>query len=153
MDQSLEFTNDVASPTQRHQRPWVSIWLPVILWGIFIFTMSTSAFSALNTSKYIEPVLRWSFPMAAAATISVLHALVRKTAHFVEYGVLFWLLVRGPMAGRPYTAFALCVLYALTDEGHQIFVDGRTPSLFDVALDSTGALFSRFLNLALAELA
>ncbi len=115
--------------------------------------MSTSTFSSLNTSRFIEPILQWIFPMASGATITVMHGLVRKSAHFVEYGILFWLLVRGPMAGRPYVALTVCIIYAFTDEGHQIFVDGRTPSLYDVALDSTGALFSRFLNLAFTELA
>jgi VanZ family protein len=37
------------------------------------------------------------------------------------------------------------VLYAFSDEGHQLFVPGRTPSLYDVALDSSGALASRLL--------
>jgi len=128
-------------------------WLPVLAWGVFIFTMSTSSFSALNTSRIIEPVLRWLLPLASNETISLLHALVRKCAHFTEYAVLFWLLMRGPFAGRPYAALSVCVAYALLDEGHQILVPGRTPSLWDVALDSTGALFSRFLNLAVAELA
>ena len=128
-------------------------WLPVILWGIVIFSMSTSTFSALNTSSFIEPMLGWLFPLASKETITVLHALVRKSAHFTEYGVLFWLLLRGPMAGRPYMALAVCIVYAFLDEGHQMLVPGRTPSLYDVALDSTGALFSHFLNLAIAELA
>ena len=57
------------------------------------------------------------------------------------------------MADRPYLALMLCVIYALTDEGHQAFVPGRTASLYDVALDSTGALFSHFLTTAIAELA
>jgi VanZ family protein len=78
--------------------------------------------------------------------------LVRKLAHFTEYGILFWLLIRGPMAERPYLALMLCVVYALTDEGHQVFVPGRTASLYDVALDSTGALFSHFLTTAIAEI-
>lgn len=107
----------------------------------------------MNTSRFIEPMLSWLFPLASKETISVLHALVRKTAHFTEYAVLFWLLLRGPMAGRPYMALGVCVVYACLDESHQIFVAGRTPSLWDVALDSTGALFSRFLNLAVAEIA
>ncbi len=85
--------------------------------------------------------------------IGLLHGLIRKTAHFINYGILFWLLIRGPLAGRPYIAFSLCVLYALLDEGHQILVPGRTPSLYDVALDSSGALFSRFLNAAVTEIA
>ena len=59
----------------------------------------------------------------------------------------------GPMKERPYLALMLCVVYALTDEGHQVFVPGRTASLYDVALDSTGALFSHFLTTAIAEIA
>ena len=128
-------------------------WLPVVVWGIIIFMMSTSTFSAFNTSRFIEPILRWFLPLAAPETISVMHALIRKSAHFTEYGVLFWLLLRGPMVGRPYLALTVCVLYAFLDEGHQMLVPGRTPSLYDVALDSTGALFSRFLKLAVAEVA
>src|SRR6266481_912459 len=128
-------------------------WIPVLLWGAVIFTLSTSAFSAVNTSRIIDPMLRWLIPGISAASVDVVHMLVRKAAHFTEYGILFWLLIRGPMAQRPYLALMLCVVYALTDEGHQVFVPGRTASLYDVALDSTGALFSHFLTTAIAELA
>ena len=145
--------NDFVVTTDGSHSPQAGDWLPVVLWGVVIFAMSTSTFSALNTSRFIEPILGWLFPLASKETITVLHALVRKSAHFTEYGVLFWLLLRGPMAGRPYMALTVCILYAFLDEGHQMLVPGRTPSLYDVALDSTGALFSRFLNLALAELA
>jgi VanZ family protein len=145
--------NDSVVTVDGARNPQAIDWLPVILWGVVIFFMSTSTFSAINTSRFIEPMLGWVFPLASKETISVMHALVRKSAHFTEYGVLFWLLLRGPMAGRPYLALGVCVVYALLDEGHQILVDGRTPSLWDVALDSTGAMFSRFLNLAFAEVA
>ena len=128
-------------------------WIPVLLWGALIFTLSTSAFSANNTGKIIDPILRWLIPGISAASVDVGHMLTRKAAHFTEYGILFWLLVRGPMKERPYLALMLCVVYALTDEGHQVFVPGRTASLYDVALDSTGALFSHFLTTAIAELA
>ena len=76
-------------------------WIPVILWGGLIFTLSTSAFSAANTSRVIDPMLRWLIPGISAASVDVCHMLVRKAAHFTEYGILFWLLVRGPMAQRP----------------------------------------------------
>jgi VanZ family protein len=131
----------------------LSEWIPVLVWGAIIFTLSTSAFSAVNTSSVIDPMLRWLIPGISAASVDVVHMLVRKAAHFTEYGILFWLLVRGPMAQRPYLALMLCVVYALTDEGHQSFVPGRTASLYDVALDSTGALFSHFLTTAIAEIA
>ncbi len=127
-------------------------WIPVVLWGALIFMLSTSAFTAANTARIIDPILRWLFPALTAASVDICHNLIRKAAHFTEYGVLFWLLVRGPMVRRPYLALMLCVVYALTDEGHQAFVPGRTASLYDVALDSTGALFSHFLTAAIAEI-
>jgi VanZ family protein len=126
-------------------------WIPVIVWGALIFTLSTSAFSAASTSKVVDPMLRWLIPGITAASVDVCHMLVRKAAHFTEYGILFWLLVRGPMAQRPHLALMLCIVYALTDEGHQVFVPGRTASLYDAALDSTGALFSHFLTTAIGE--
>ncbi len=126
-------------------------WIPVIVWITILFILSTSSFSAVNTAYIIEPIIRWFLPGAPNATVSVLHALVRKAAHFANYGILFWLLIRGPMCGRPYAALMLCVGYAFLDEGHQIFAAGRTPSLYDVALDSSGALFSRFLHAAISE--
>lgn len=129
----------------------LKLWLPAILWLIALFVLSTSVFSAANTSRIIEPILRFLLPSIPDATIAMLHGLIRKAAHFINYCILFWILIRGPMAGRPYTALMLCVCYAFLDEGHQILVPGRTPSLYDVALDSSGALFSRFLNAATSE--
>jgi VanZ family protein len=126
-------------------------WAPAIIWMLGLFMLSTSFFSASNTSKIIEPLLQWFFPTASVATITLLHALIRKAAHFTNYAILFWLLIRGPLRGRPYLALGCCVLYAMLDEGHQIFVPGRGASLYDVALDSSGALFSRFLNLAVED--
>ncbi|MGZ3619876.1 MAG: VanZ family protein, partial [Candidatus Binataceae bacterium] len=128
-------------------------WTPVVAWAIIIFVFSTSYFSADNTSKFIDPILRFLMPGASAATIALAHGFVRKAAHFTNYAILFWLLVSGPLRGRPYFAFGLCVFYALLDEGHQLFVPSRGPSLYDVALDSTGALFSRFLHAAVVEIA
>ena len=128
-------------------------WMPALVWAVVLFCFSTSYFSAENTSRIIDPILRFLMPAASTVTIAFAHGLVRKAAHFTNYAILFWLLVSGPLRARPYTAFALCVAYALLDEGHQLFVSDRTPSLYDVALDSTGALFSRFLHAAVIEIA
>lgn len=127
-------------------------WAAPAIWVVLLFVLSTSVFSSDETARIIDPVLRWLFPAASAARIALLHDLVRKAAHFTNYAILFGLLIHGPLAGRPYAALGLCVAYALLDEGHQIFVPGRTASLYDVALDSSGALFSRYLNAAVAEL-
>ena len=128
-------------------------WMPALAWALVLFCLSTSYFSAENTSRLIDPILRFLMPTASAVTIAFAHGLVRKAAHFINYAILFWLLISGPMRARPYMAFALCFIYALIDEGHQILVPNRTPSIYDVALDSTGALFSRFLHAAVVEIA
>jgi VanZ family protein len=138
-------------PADSNQTIVLARWAPSLLWMAALFVLSTSVFSAANTSMIIEPILRWSFPGASMATIALLHALIRKAAHFTNYGILFWLLIRGPLAGRPYAALACCVIYACLDETHQIFAAGRGPSLYDVALDSSGALFGRFLNSAVYD--
>ncbi len=47
------------------------------------------------------------------------------------------------MVRRPYLALIICVVYALSDEGHQVFVPGRTASLYDLALASLPLLDGR----------
>ncbi len=61
---------------------------------------------------------------------------LRKGAHMTEYAILAVLLVRA--LARELPAFALGVLYAVTDELHQAFVRGRHASPVDVAIDSIG---------------
>lgn len=142
----------VAIPPSRPQIAKYLEWVPIVIWALVIFTFSTSGFTASDTSRIIAPFLRWLIPGISAASLDLVNALMRKAAHFTEYGILFWLLIRGPLKGRPLLAMAFCVVYAFSDEGHQLFVHGRTSSLYDVALDSTGAMFSGFLRAALGEI-
>jgi VanZ family protein len=142
--------DSAAAPAAMSSR--LSEWLPVVLWGAVMFTLSTSAFSAANTSRIIDPILVWIMPGISPTSLDVAHALIRKCAHFTEYGVLYWLLAHGPLIGRPYMALVICVAWAFLDEGHQMFVPGRTASFYDVALDSTGAVFSGFLTAAVNEI-
>jgi VanZ family protein len=66
--------------------------------------------------------------------------------HFLVYtslAVLLWwaLAHREPTAGWPLTAaFLGAMAFALSDEWHQAFVPGRTPSLGDLGVDALGAL-------------
>jgi VanZ family protein len=68
----------------------------------------------------------------------------RKLFHFGEYALLCWLwwrvLVRYVDARRAaLIALAICSAYAITDEFHQTFVDGRHGSPVDWAIDTAGA--------------
>ena len=70
--------------------------------------------------------------------------LVRKLAHFSEFGVLgvVTMILFAPMKLRfriPLAA-CLCLGAALFDEGLQHFSSGRAPALRDVAIDFSGAV-------------
>jgi VanZ family protein len=73
-------------------------------------------------------------------------SLLSIAAHFVEYAILATLLWHAlsstpALAGRAAPlAFALAVLYAISDEFHQSFVPGRYPDVRDVLVDAAGAL-------------
>ena len=61
---------------------------------------------------------------------------LRKLAHAAEFAILGALLLRA--LTRPWTAFALGVAYAISDEVHQHFVEGRRGSPRDVLIDAVG---------------
>lgn len=126
-------------------------WLAVVAWVGVLFVLSTALFSPVRTGAVLEPIIRWFAPAISGQTLDVAHGLIRKATHFAVYGVLFFLLVRGPLRGREGLALLVCVVVAFLDEGHQMFVPGRGDSLYDVALNTTGALFSRFLYAAVNE--
>ena len=122
-------------------------WILLILWMIIIF-----AFSAKNgteSDKQSELVI-YVFNALGLNLNSLLGDLatfmVRKTAHFTEYLILFSFAYN---LFKNYTNKKLAVVYgiiltfgyACTDEFHQIFVPGRTAKFRDVLIDTSGALF------------
>jgi VanZ family protein len=73
----------------------------------------------------------------------------RKVVHAAEFGLLcflWWRALRGPVAGRRalVLAFLVAVAYAVTDEYHQTFVEGRKGTPVDVAIDTLGASLAAF---------
>ncbi len=70
--------------------------------------------------------------------------LVKKSGHAIGYALLglsyFYALPPRLNSGyRWLTALMMAVLFALSDEFHQSFVQGRTSSLRDVMIDGTSA--------------
>ena len=125
---------------------WLARWWPALVWAVAIFSFSTGAFSAGNTSRIIIPVLHWIFPHASHAALLAMHHFIRKCGHFTEYFILSLLILRGIRAGRrethlawAFAAIALVAGYAAVDEFHQSFVPGRGGLEFsDVLLDTIG---------------
>ena len=111
------------------------------------FVAALAAFSITflthsNTFAIAEPIIRWLVPSASAAEVSRLHILARKTGHFLIPAVAYLVLVIGPLRKRPYTALALCAVFAVLDETLQAFTPARTASIYDVALDLSGVFLS-----------
>jgi VanZ family protein len=128
---------------------WLRAWWPAIAWACLIFIMSTDSFSAQHTSRIIEPILRWLFPLITKAQFAVIHHIIRKMAHLSEYFMFLLLLYRGVRGGGQgwrwtwgLAAFSIAAGYGALDEVHQIFVASRQASPYDAMIDVTGALFA-----------
>lgn len=108
----------------------LKLWLPVLVWAGVIFS-----FSSMSINKQ--------------ADFSWLDFVVKKTAHMVEYFVLYWLLFRAVSKNNQVVSkkvfglsIVVAILYALSDEWHQTFVPGREGTLRDVGFDTIGTLLS-----------
>ena len=129
---------------------YLKYWIPVFLWMIVIFWMSTGTFSAQNTALIIEPILRFLMPAILPEMIDLIHGALRKLGHIAEYFVLGILLFRAFRGGSKdlqiprwaFSSFFVLVLYAASDEFHQSFVSARTASLCDVGFDLLGGIIA-----------
>jgi lipopolysaccharide/colanic/teichoic acid biosynthesis glycosyltransferase/VanZ family protein len=120
--------------------------LPPLLWMAFIFPMGNRALGSSKIYETFAAVFGWMFPQASARALDLAYIVFRKGLHFVEYGLLAFLLyrafraVRGPeWSPKPlYLAGAAAVAYGFLDEFLQSFVPSRTGSAFDWAVDILG---------------
>jgi len=127
---------------------WVSAWLPVLIAIAVIATESTEYFGADRTSGPLRWLFEHLFGKVKESSWLEIHHLVRKTGHFLGYGLVaitwlraWWMTL--PRAGFFPNAFLALVgtaLIASGDEFHQSFLPNRTSSAWDVLLDCTGAV-------------
>ena len=102
-------------------------YLPVTVWMILIFYFSSRP-DLPTTNK-----------------IFIVDFITKKTAHVLEYTVLFLLWYRALGKRSPLYAIMYSIAYAFTDETHQLFVPGRSGLLRDVGIDSIGMIISSLL--------
>lgn len=129
----------------------LTLYFAVILWMAIIFSFSAQDGSAsLESSDGVMYALLESFDsLLGSLPVERLSFYVRKCAHFFAYfvlGVLTSCALSQSLCTRRAVASSLgvCVFYAATDELHQYFVPGRACRLFDVGVDSLGALCGIF---------
>lgn len=100
-------------------------------------------------------VSRYAPPLAVMVLIYVLSAqpdlhtdlgvwdtVLRKLAHITVFGALWLAIARATDWRRPLLSTVIAVLYAISDEVHQTFVNDRYGSPFDVAIDTLGMGFA-----------
>ncbi len=101
-----------------------SLWLPPLVLMALIFALSAMPGDDVDRG--------------------ILYFLSRKLAHFLVYALLlalWWRALRTRMALRTAVgvALAISVANAVSDELHQLTVDGRTGTPRDVVIDTAGA--------------
>lgn len=131
--------------------------LLVIIWSLFIFTNSNQngESSTGNSNKLISKVVSILTNVEEGTKemdeiVEKFNLPVRKTAHFIEYFLLavfvVYALLTLNVPSYLIIAIIYSVLFAISDEVHQLFIDGRSGQLSDVLLDSSGALIGVYIT-------
>ena len=127
---------------------------------------STATMSASNTSQWLYPLWVKLFGPISSAQWDEVHHLIRKTGHFVGYGIVSlaffysWRQTLHRMAVKHWTLWrrasvlaVLCtLLIASLDEFHQSFLPSRTASPVDVGIDLCGAIAFQLILLLIISL-
>ena len=123
-------------------------WTPIVIWLLCTYLFSTDMMSSNETSRFIEPILRFLLPGVSPSGIGFWHAVIRKLAHVTEYFILATFVYRalrfdgcGLMDAKLRT-IVFVALAALLDEFHQSFVPSRTATIVDVGYDCLGGIWA-----------
>jgi len=83
-----------------------------------------------------------SIPDLKSSFSTPIDTILRKMAHMTEYGILYLLLYRSFDGFKQKTTISImiAIMYAISDEWHQGFVEGRMSAYTDVIIDSIGIL-------------
>jgi VanZ family protein len=141
-------------PAEPSWQWWFKVWTPAAIAVAIICVESSDLFSSNNTSGWLRPIVQRLVGPIQDSTWNIFHHYLRKTGHFVGYGLvaftflrawLHTLTQRGPstlIAWRlesSILAIFSTAIVASCDEYHQSFIPSRTGSPYDVLLDTAGA--------------
>ena len=114
----------------------------LILWMLVIFLLSnqTGSESTGLSDKLICSMMSNCNP-------DIYSFIVRKIAHFIIYFILGIFTIMNFKLSKEniINALLICVIYAFSDEIHQMFINNRSGELRDIIIDSIGSLSSILL--------
>ena len=117
-------------------------WVLVGICMAIIFSLSNQV--ADESAELSTDVMNFVGRIFAKFIDAIGHENFRSLAHALEYCGLALLLFNAFyhtfQKPRAMLSFAVSVLYSLTDEIHQIFIEGRAFQFIDLAVDAAGSL-------------
>ena len=125
---------------KENKRLAIFFWVCVGLCMATIFYFSSKpADASAQQSDLLQKIIEKIFGINETSSF-----IVRKLAHFCEFLGLSLLLNCAMYFSysktKPIVATAIASLYAITDEVHQIFVEGRSCEFTDWLIDTAGAI-------------
>ena len=125
--------------------------LALFIWmGVIFFMSAQNAPESEETSNFVTEIIYWIYaffvkdPMSGLTFIERYAGIIRKLAHFSEFMILGILSVMNAeefgLKNYEMCGAVFAILYAISDEIHQLFVENRYCSFIDVLIDSSGIL-------------
>ena len=132
---------------------------------IFYFSNQVADDSSAESSRFVEfiseiipSIKNMQEPAKTNLKANILTPIVRKSAHLSIYTLLgiftygFVNTFEIDNKKKILYAIAFCICYSISDEIHQMFVDGRSCELRDVIIDTSGAFIGIILANGLTRL-
>lgn len=129
----------------------------LILWCILIFYFSSQVGSVSENSSshvlmFLNSIIRLFSPSVDLTKSLVATFIVRKLAHmflyFILYIICFYVAISYKIKKENLFCFIFCILYATSDEIHQLFIFERSFGIQDILIDLFGSFIGHlFLHI------
>lgn len=135
--------------TQKIQKKKLILWILIFVWMITIFMFSAQngdESSELSQGFLRTFILRFTPDNISEDIVNMMEYIIRKCAHMTEYAVfgilVFYQIKLYRLFEKEWNRIVMAVIcvmiYASTDEIHQLFVGGRSGRFTDVLIDMAG---------------
>ena len=115
---------------------------------IFCFSNQKATESSKLSNNFIKRTISRIIKDDSEEVLKKFTKPVRKTAHFCVYLILGLLVMNCFSINKKSILFSIliCFLYSISDEIHQIFIEGRSCELLDICIDTLGASIGVFIR-------
>ena len=126
----------------------IKAWVLLIIWMLVIFFFSSQPgnISSNLSNSFVKNIIK-IIPL----DLDICSFIIRKFAHLSEYFILALLMYKILDKEKInkkvlLKLWLLCILYAISDEIHQLFVLNRSAKVTDVLIDSLGSFLGLLVS-------